>query len=85
METVTEPGATLLTGVAFNQLVFELMEKLVRLELLIRSAWESAMGAPMVCKNDKAVGVAEITAPEIVSVTGTVIGVVPPATVMAAW
>lgn len=83
-ETVTEPGATLLAGVAFNQLVFELTETFVALELLMRRVCASAVGAPITCENDKAVGVAEIVAPAMVKVTGTVMGEVPPVTVMAA-
>ena len=84
IETVTVPGVTPEEGVTFNQLAFEVTEKLPVALLSIRNVWEGGAAALGTCEKDNAEGVAVTAAPEMVKVTGTVTGEVPPSMVTAA-
>ena len=71
-------------GVTFNQLAFEVTEKFPAALLSMRNVWEGGAAALGTCEKESEEGVAVTAAPEMVSVTGTVTGEVPPVIVTAA-
>ena len=71
-------------GVTFNQLAFEVTEKLPVALLSIRNVWEGGAAALGTWEKASEDGVAVTAAPEMVKVTGTVTGEVPPSMVTAA-